>query len=176
MAPPLGLTVSGSGFSSFSQDSTTEAKASLISVTWMSDIDRPVRASRCWVASMGPVSIRIGIAADEAGVDDAGPRPQPEGLGLAPLHEQHGAGAVGDLRRRAGGVTSALGTDDRIAGLHDGLQPGERLERRLPQALVLGDVVGRPGGLAVVAEVGCVDLDELALEAALRPRHRGAVL
>jgi hypothetical protein len=60
MAPPFGFTVSGSGCSSRSQASTTEAKASLISVTSMSRIERPVSFRSFWVAAIGPVSIRTG--------------------------------------------------------------------------------------------------------------------
>jgi hypothetical protein len=59
-APPLGLTVAGSALSSSCHASTTDAKASLISVTAMSLIDRPVRSSRRWVAGIGPVSMRTG--------------------------------------------------------------------------------------------------------------------
>ena len=60
MAPPLGLVCSGVKPSSFCQASTTEANASLISATSMSPMDRPVRSSRRWVASMGPVSMSTG--------------------------------------------------------------------------------------------------------------------
>ena len=46
MAPPLGLTVSGSGDSSRCQASTTEANASLISTVSMSAMVRPGRGEQ----------------------------------------------------------------------------------------------------------------------------------
>jgi hypothetical protein len=60
MAPPLGFTFSMLGWCSFSQASTTEAKASLISTASMSSRSAwPARAP--WsVAGMGPVSMVIG--------------------------------------------------------------------------------------------------------------------
>ena len=45
IAPPFGLTVAMSGWSSFSQASTTEAKASLISTAAMSEIFMPAFCS-----------------------------------------------------------------------------------------------------------------------------------
>ena len=91
--------------------STTEAKASLISMTSMSSMVMPVRSSR----SLGGVDRagehEHGVDADEAGVDDLGPGREAERLGLLRGHEQHGAGAVGDLRRGAGGVHAVLAGD-----------------------------------------------------------------
>ena len=60
IAPPLGFTRAMSGFSSRSHASTTDANASLISITSRSSIVRPVRSSRRRVASIGPVSISTG--------------------------------------------------------------------------------------------------------------------
>ena len=58
----------------------------------------------------------------------------------------------------------------------DGLQVGEGLEGRLPEALVPCDVMGRAGGLAVLALVGCVERQDLALESSLGPCLCGALL
>ena len=65
--------------------------------------------------------------------------------------------------------------DDDARGVHavlacDRLQLGERLERRLAQAFVARDVVGRAGRLAFLVDVGRVDREHLALEPALGPR------
>ena len=49
-----------------------------------------------------------GIDADEAGVDDAGQGREAELGGLLGGHDQHGGGAVGDLRGGAGGVDAVL--------------------------------------------------------------------
>ena len=53
IAPPFTLTLSMSGLSSFSQASTTEAKASLISTRSMSSMVIPARSSTFFVAGMG---------------------------------------------------------------------------------------------------------------------------
>ena len=82
--------------------------------------------------------------------------------------QQHRGGAVGDLRRRARGVHAVLARDR--------LQLRERLERRLAQAFVAGDVMRRAGRLAVLVDVGRVDRHDLALEAALGPRPLRALL
>ena len=50
------------------------------------------------------------------------------------------------------------------------LELGQCLERRLAQAFVTRDVMGRARGLSVLAGVGCVDGNDLALEPAFRPR------
>ena len=60
MAPPLTLTLSMSGWCSFSHASTTEAKASLTSNRSMSSIDRPDFSSAFAVAGIGPVSMVTG--------------------------------------------------------------------------------------------------------------------
>jgi hypothetical protein len=57
IAPPFGLTVAMSGWSSFSQASTTEAKASLISTAAMSDIFMPAFCNAWRVAGIGAVSM-----------------------------------------------------------------------------------------------------------------------
>ena len=102
------------------------------------------------------------VDADEAGVDDAGQRREAEGVGLLAGHHQHGAGAVGDLRRVAGGVHAVF------AG--DGLEVGQRLEGGVAQALVALDAVGGAGGLAVVVEVGRVDRRRSGCRSDPRPR------
>src|SRR5438105_305404 len=60
MAPPLTFTLAMSGWCSFSQASTTEANASLISTRSMSDSDILARSSTLSVAGIGPVSIITG--------------------------------------------------------------------------------------------------------------------
>jgi hypothetical protein len=54
IAPPLTLTRSGSGRHTLSQDSTTEANASLTSNGSMSPMAMPLRSSTRRVAAMGP--------------------------------------------------------------------------------------------------------------------------
>src|SRR5207344_2849477 len=58
----------------------------------------------------------------------------------------------------------------------DRLEPGELLEAGFAQALVPTDVVGGARRLAVLAEVGGVERQHLALEAAFGPRPPGALL
>jgi hypothetical protein len=89
---------------------------------------------------------------------------------LRPLHrgEDDRGRTVGDLRRGAGGVHAVLPGD--------GLELLEALDRGLAEALVARHPLGLTGGLAVLAEDRCVDRDDLALEAALLPRLRGALL
>ncbi len=128
----------------------------------------PVRSSR-WrggVDRAGEHEHRVD--ADEAGVDDAGLGGEPELGGLLGRHHQHGGRAVGDLRRRAGGVHAVL------AG--DRLELGELLEAGLAQALVPGDGVGGAGQVAVLVGVGRVDRHDLGAEAALGPRPGGQLL
>ena len=108
------------------------------------------------------------VDADQAGVDDAGHRGEPEGLGLVAGHHQHRAGAVGDLRGAAGGVHAVF------AG--HGLEAGQPLEGGLAQALVALDAVGGARRLAVVVEVGRVDAHQLGAEAVLGPGLGGQLL
>ena len=89
----------------------------------------------------------------------------PSSLARPARREQHGRGAVGDLRRRARGVHAVFARDR--------LQRRQLLERRLAQAFVVVDAVRGAGGLALVVEIGRVDRDDLALEPALAPRARG---
>src|SRR5439155_1190696 len=60
MAPPLTLTLSMSGWCSFSHASTTDANASLTSNRSMSSTFRPARCRTFSVAGMGPVSMVTG--------------------------------------------------------------------------------------------------------------------
>ena len=62
------------------------------------------------------------------------------------------------------------------AALDHGLELRERLQRGLADALILVDALRAAGGLAVVAEHGRVDRQDLALEAALVARARGLLL
>ena len=79
---------------------------------------------------------------------EPGPRAEAELVGLLLAHDQHGGGAVGDLRGVAGG--------DLAVGLERRLQVGERLDGGAgADALVGGDEL-----------VGLDDLARLAVEAA----------
>ena len=111
------------------------------------------------MASIGPVSMD-GVDAHEAGVDDTRPRREAEGAALSAVITRTAA-AVADLRGRARGV-DAVGASHR-------LEPGEALERGLAEAAVAGDVMGGARGLALVVDVGGVDLDDLGAEATLGP-------
>jgi hypothetical protein len=73
-----------------------------------------------------------GINTDQALVDDAGARPEAELLRATGAREQHRRGAVGDLRRRAGGVHAVFARDR--------LERSQLLERCLPQPFVALDV------------------------------------
>ena len=108
MAPPLGLVRSRSAPTSLAQASTTEANASLISNRSMSSIVMPVRSSRRWVASIGPVSMSTGSTPTRQVSTMRARGREAERGGLLGGHEQHGGGAVGDLRRGAGGVHAVL--------------------------------------------------------------------
>ena len=150
-----------SGLSSRSHASTTDANASLISITSKSSIveagaveQPPGRVDRT-----GEHQHRVD--ADEALVDDAGTRPQPELAARGRGRQQHRGRAVGDLRRRAGGVHAVL------AG--DRLQLRERLERRLAQAFVARDVMRRAGRLAFLVDVGRVDRQRPRARSGPRP-------
>src|SRR5436190_1294783 len=98
------------------------------------------------------------VAAHRGLVDDLRARRQPQLGGLVSAHQEHGGGAVGDLRRVAC-------RDDAVL-LEDGLELAERLE-----------IGVRPD--ALVGHVGvAVDLhrDHLALEAALFGRLVGELV
>ena len=101
MAPPLGFTISMLGWCSFSQASTTEAKASLISTASMSSSVSLARSSTVVVAGIGPVSIVTGSTPASAKAWKRARGRRPEGVRLLLAHDQHGRGAVGDLRRVA---------------------------------------------------------------------------
>ena len=68
MAPPLTFTLAMSGWCSFSQASTTEANASLISTRSMSSSDSLALASTRVVAGIGAVSMMTGSLAATAKV------------------------------------------------------------------------------------------------------------
>ena len=68
MAPPFTLTRSMSGWCSFSQASTTEANASLISMRSMSSRDSFDFSSTSVVAGIGAVSMMTGSLAATANV------------------------------------------------------------------------------------------------------------
>src|SRR5690606_13233874 len=58
----------------------------------------------------------------------------------------------------------------------DRLEASQALEGRLPEAFVLGDGVGRAGGLAFLIDVGDVDRNDLGVEPTVGPRLRRTVL
>jgi hypothetical protein len=101
---------------------------------------------------------------------EPGPGGEAELLGLLLAHHEHGGGAVGDLRRVAGG--------DLAVGLERRLQVGERLDGGAgADALVLGDELGAlddVAGLLVEALLG--DPDDLVVEAALLGGPLGPLL
>src|SRR5271154_2778843 len=101
MAPPLGLTSSMLGWCSFSHASTTEAKASLISTASMSSSVNLARSNTVVVAGGGPVSIVTGATPAPPGGGGGGegaPGAQAQRVRLLLAHDEHGGGAVGDLR------------------------------------------------------------------------------
>ena len=100
MAPPLGLTWSMSGWSSCSQASTTEAKASLISITSMSSRRSLAFSSTSRVAGMGAVSMMTGSLAATAKVWNRARGRRPERPARSSDMIEHGRRPVGDLRRR----------------------------------------------------------------------------
>ena len=168
MAPPLGLTLARSTSSSFCPGEHDRGER----LVDLGDVDVVHRQAGALHEALGGVD-RAGehehrVHADEAGVDDAGPRTQTELVGLLGGGEQERRGAVGDLRRRAGGVDAVL-AGDRLEG-------GQLLEGGLAQALVARDGVGRAGGLALLVDVGSVDRHDLAAEAILGPGLGGALL
>ena len=108
----------------------TAAKASLSSKRSMSEIAMPSFSAALAIALAGwSWSVESGPATwpERADLGEPG---QAELLGLGLAHHDHGAGAVGDLRGRAGGDAAVLGHR---------AQAGERLDRGVAaDALVLG--------------------------------------
>ena len=156
MAPPLGLTSSMLGWCSFSQASTTEAKASLISTASMSSSVSLARSSTVGRGRDGPGQHGDRVDAGQGEGVEAGPGAQAQRVGLLLAHDQDGRGAVGDLRRVAGRDLAVL--------LEGGLELGQRLDGGVgPDALV--------GGEDLVGVVALVVADghghDLVLEAAL---------
>ena len=157
MAPPLGLTVSGSGLSS-SLPREHHRGEGLVD---LGDVDVGHRQAGAGEQVLGGVD-RAGehehrVAADEARCRRCGPagaargrRPSPASSGARRRRRRRSATRC----RRCGGRPRRRRPGRRG---HDGLQAGEPLERGVAQALVAADVVGRAGGLAVVVEVGRVD-------------------
>ena len=138
MAPPLTLTLLHVGVVLLlpRQHDRGEGLVDLDQVDVV-DASCPARSSTLSVAGIGPVSIDHGVDAGEGEGVEAGPRGEAELVGLLLAHDQHGGGAVGDLRRVAGG--------DLAVGLERRLQLGERLDGRAgADALVAARrVVGR---------------------------------
>ena len=92
-----------SGWSSRSQASTTEAKASLISTTSMSSSASLAFSRTCRVAGIGAVSMISGSLAATAKVWKRARGRSPSVGGPLLAHDEHGGRPVGDLRRGAGG-------------------------------------------------------------------------
>ena len=92
---------------------------------------------------------------------------QSQRLGLVFVHPQHGGRAVGDLRRGARGVDSAL---------QHRLQRSEPLQRGVAQALVAGDECALGRRLLVLVEHRRGDAADLPVEPALGPRLLGLLL
>jgi hypothetical protein len=164
----VGVRLLRSAPTSFAQASTTEANASLIS----NDVDVVDRQAGALEQALRGVD-RAGehqhrVDADEAGVDDAGPRREAELGGLPPRSSS------ARRRRRRRSATSCRRCGRRLAG--DRLELRRASRARSRAALVAGDRCGwcrwacrprrrrvpRPGPLAV--------------EAALGPRPGGALL
>ena len=164
MAPPFTFTFAMSGWCSFSHASTTDANASLISTRSMSSMRQPARSSTLVVAGIGPVSIITGSTPASANVWKRARGVRPSCVRLLLAHDQHGGGAVGDLRRVAGGDHAAVG-----------------LERRLQLGELLDVVSGRmPSSCETIVarrpRRSTVDRDDLAVEAALFAGARGALV
>ena len=120
------------------------------------------------MASIGPVSMSTGSVPTRhwSAIRAAGS--QAELAGPVGGHEQHRGRAVGDLGARARGVYAVLAADR--------LQFGQPFHGRLAQALVACHAVGGAGRFAFVVEVGRVDHQHLAVEAAFGPGLGGAAL
>ena len=111
------------------QASTTEANASLISMMSMSAMVMPVRSSRRWVASIGPVSMSTGSTPTRQVSTMRASGREPEGARPSRAVIISTAAAPSEIcDDDAGGVHAVL------AG--DRLERGQRLERGLAQALV----------------------------------------
>ncbi len=160
MPPPFGLMSSkrSSSPASCANWSTTEANASLTSITEMSSQPSPALASAFRHASGLPWSIRYGSTPDEPERDEPGARLEPEPTGGRFAHDEHRRGAVDDLARVAGG-------DDTV-GQEGGLERGELLGRRVAARRLVDceehGGAGRPD----------LDRNDLVLEAAVVDRRR----
>mmetsp|Transcript_8959 Transcript_8959/g.27159 ORF Transcript_8959/g.27159 Transcript_8959/m.27159 type:complete len:257 (-) Transcript_8959:856-1626(-) len=85
-----------------------------------------------WDGNGGADSHDGGVDSNRAEGPEGSENWKPPALGLAPLHQQRGGGAVGDLRRVSGGG-APLGVEGRLQLL-------DLLERQaLPHAVVVGD-------------------------------------
>src|SRR4051794_30856433 len=192
MAPPLTLTLDMSGCSSFSHDSTTEAKASLISVRSMSSIDRPDFSRAFWVDGIGPVSMVTGSTPARAKVwkRARGVRPRALAFSSLMISTAEAPSAICDelpavtfpagldAGFRVASVSTGGAGGDLAVGLERWLQVGQRLDGGAgPDALV--DGVHLVGGDELtgllVARLG-LHGDDLVVEAALGGGPLGALL
>ena len=129
IAPPLGLVLRQVG-ADLLRPGEHDRGERLVDLEHVDVVDRQCRCARAAaaVASIGPVSISTGSTPTRHVSTTRALGVRPSAFGLRLRHHQHRRGAVGDLRRVAGGVHAVL------AG--DRLQRGQLLERRLAEALV----------------------------------------
>ena len=157
IAPPLTFTFSTSGSSSRSHAAITDANASLTSIRSRSSIVMPLRSRIFRVAGIG----RSASARDRRR-RSSGRRcargPDAELVGLLARHEEHGGGAVGDLR----GVAGRDGPSSLNAGF-SAASPSSVVSGRMPWSVVYTSPFTRNG-------------HDLAVEPALVGRARGALL
>ncbi len=148
MAPPLGLTLSMSGLYSRSQASTTEANASLISMTSMSSSVSFALARTSCGGRDGRGQHDLGVVGGDGEGVEAGPRAEPERRRPLLAHDQHGRRAVGDLRRGARGHGARLGErrPERGQLLQRGVTPDALVAREQAVHVARARHVGmRPG-------------------------------
>ena len=143
-----------------------DRRKSLVDLEGVDVVDRQAGAGEEVLGRVdGSGQHQHGIDADEAGVDDAGAGLQTEGSSLLLGHQQHGRRPVADLAGIAGGVHAVLPGDR--------LERGQLFEGALADPLVTHDGVRGAGRLALLVDIGCVDLYPLSVEATLGPRLRG---
>jgi hypothetical protein len=114
----------------------------------------------------GAVEVVPRVGADEHLSKHLGAGPEAFGAGASFRHPQDGGGSVGDLRRVARRVD---------ASLEHGLQPGQCLSRRCPEALVARHDLHLASG-AFGTDHGRFDSDDFPFETPLLPCPGGVVL
>ena len=142
-------------------ESTTEAKASLISTRSMSPSFMPARSSTCAVGVDGAVEVEVGLGADHAGGHDPGAGRRPSASARSRLISSTAA-APSLICEELPAVWMPSGMT--------GLSPASASAAGVAQALVAGDVDGLAGG--AVRSRRARDRHDLAVEAALGPGAR----